>query len=450
MLDPRPYGGTGSVAVLGAGIAGLFAADRLSATGLHVNVIDRSDRCGGAHQSRNIGQYTFDLGSFFYEGGARIFQLAPEMREQCPKVLRIQRRISPGGAILHYPLNAREVLLQAPGALPLAVLDLVGSRLCVRRDGTLDTISRQRLGGTFFKTTGLEAYLTRFHHVPPREIDEEFFFRRMGHIERSTRVRAIVDAAFRSLSNREADSTTPRRPLHVRPQSGFEAMFAPIVARLKSRGVRFHFSEDLQRIRREGTIFHLRTNKGSHFAEAVVSTIPLDTTYQALFSESSGLVSLDMTTLFVSADWLDPRAGNVLFNFHGKGRWKRATIYSRVYPALANGREFFNVETTIAPGASHDPQSSFDDFRAHMTRLGLARDLVLEGHARLDHCYPLYSRGSKTALQAALDRVSAAGIVLAGRQGRFEYLPTSSGVIRRVEEELAAAGMLSAASELAA
>lgn len=447
MLDPRSYGGTGRVIVLGAGIAGLYAADRLNAAGLQVSVIDRSDRCGGAHQSRNIGEYTFDLGSIFYEGGARIFELGPEVRQQCPKVLRIQRRIAPDGAILHYPLNAREVLLQSPRALPRAVLDLVGSRFSVRRDGTLDAISRQRLGRTFFQTTGLEAYLTRFHHVPPREIDEEFFFHRMGHIERSTRVRPLLGAALHSLTTNGTAPGGVRRALHVRPPGGFDAIFAPIVARLRSRGVRFHLAEDLQRIRREGPAYHLRTNKGSHLAEAVISTIPLDTTHRALCGESSGLVSLDMTTLFVSAEWLDPRAGNVLFNFHAQGRWKRATIYSRIYPELAKGREFFNVEATIAPGDSHDPVASFDDFRAHVTRLGLARGLVLEGHAQLDHCYPLYSRGSKAALQRVLNVVSAAGIVLAGRQGRFEYLPTSSGVIRRVEEELATAGMLAVVPE---
>lgn len=450
MLDARAIGGTGSVTVLGAGVAGLFAAERLSAAGLRVSVIDHSDRCGGSHQSRNIGDYTFDLGSFFYEAGARIFQLAPGVRGQCPQVLRIQRRIAPDGAILHYPLYPREVLRQSPGTLPLAMLDLVASRLRVRRDGTLDAISRQRLGRTFFQNTGLESYLIRFHHVSPREIDEEFFFRRMSHIERSTRGRALAGAALRFLFTREAAAATPRRPLHVRPQCGFNAMFAPIVARLEARGVRFHLGEDLQRIRKDGSIYHLRTSKGLHFSEAVVSTIPLDATHRALFGESSGLVSLDMTTLFVSAEWLDARAGNVLFNFHAQGRWKRATIYSRIYPGPANRREFFNVEATIAPGTSHDPQSSFDDFRAHVTKLGLARGLVLEGHARLDHCYPLYSLGSKATLQAMLDRVSRTGIVLAGRQGRFEYLPTSSGVIRRVEEELAAAGIPAASPDLVA
>jgi protoporphyrinogen oxidase len=435
MLDPRPVGTAGTVVVLGAGVAGLFAADRLSAAGHRVAVIERSSRCGGNHRSRQIGDYTFDVGSIFYEDGARIFDLALGLREQCPLVTRVQRRISPEGTILHYPLEPREVLRPAHWGLSLALLDLAASRVGVRRDGTLYAISRKRLGGTFLATTGLEAYMTRFHHVSPRQIDEEFFFHRMAFIERSTRFGALLHAALRSL-NRPGAAKTVRPPLRVRPRSGFEALFGPIAERLMSRGVQFHFLEDLQSIARLAGTYHVRTSKALHIADAVVSTIPLDTVYRASFGEGSGLVSLDMTTLFVSAEWLDPRAGNVLFNFHRRGDWKRATIYSRIYPKAADGREFLSVEATIAPGARHDPRSSFADFRAHVEELGLARGLKLEGHERVADCYPLYSPGSSARLQSVLERVSATGVVLAGRQGRFEYLPTSSKVIRRVAEEL--------------
>lgn len=448
MLDPRPSGSVGTVIILGAGVAGLFAADRLSKAGLDVTVIERTDRCGGAHRSHGIGGYTFDLGSFFYEEGARIFELAPQLREICPKVLRIQRRIAPSGAILHYPLDPRDVLRQSPWQFPFALLDLAASRLGVRRNGTLEAISRKRLGRTFFATTGLEAYLTRFHHLPPNKVDEEFFFHRMAHIERSTSAKALIQAAMRSLTSRKPHAV-PQRALRVRPQSGFEAIFNPIAQRLQSRGVRFYLLENVQRIGQDGAIYHVRTDKGSYLADTIVSTIPLEAMHKAAFGKSSGLVSLGMTTLFISAEWLDPRAGNVLFNFHSQGAWKRATIYSRIYSGTTRGREFFTVEATIAPATAHDPQSSFEDFRAHVTRLGLARGLVLEGHDLVDDCYPLYSPGSCTRVQAVRDRVSAFGIVAAGRQGRFEYLPTSSGVIRRVEEELVAAGLL-AQTELAA
>lgn len=448
MLDPRPLGTSGTVVVLGAGIAGLFAADRLSASGYQVAVIERSDRCGGNHRSRQIGDYTFDVGSIFYEDGARIFELAPQLREQCPQVLRVQRRIAPDGVILHYPLEPREVFRTAHWHLPLALLDLAVSRFGARRDGTLYAISRQRLGRTFFETTGLEAYMTRFHHVSPREIDEEFFYRRMAFIERSTRPGALLRAALRSLTPQ--GPAIPRRPLRVRPRRGFDALFDAIAARLICRGVRFHFREDLESIGRQAGTYHVRTSGALHLADAVVSTIPLETVHRASFGESCGLVSLDMTTLFVSAEWLDPQAGNVLFNFHRRGNWKRATIYSRIYPGSGDGREFLSVEATIAPGAKHDPRTTYDDFCAHVAELGIARGLRLEGHERVADCYPHYSPGSKARLSAILDKVSATGIVVAGRQGRFEYLPTSSSVIRRVGEELDHAGLLTPAAELAA
>ncbi|MEJ2410720.1 MAG: hypothetical protein P8Y48_15795 [Novosphingobium sp.] len=167
-----------------------------------------------------------------------------------------------------------------------------------------------------------------------------------------------------------------------------------------------------------------------------MSTIPLDSLHRAMFGTASGLVSLDMTTLYLSAAKLAPGLGNVLYNFHHRGWWKRATIYSRIYPDPATDRAFLAVETTIPPGGRHDPQAVFEDFRRHMEELGLAGGLALEGHERTGNCYPLYTPGSDAHIRQVIRRISQTGVVPAGRQGRFEYLPTSSGVIRRVAEEL--------------
>ncbi|SFF86733.1 Protoporphyrinogen oxidase [Novosphingobium sp. CF614] len=455
---PAQRGGPGPgglVVVLGGGIAGLAAADRLSQAGWRVRIVEKDRRCGGVHRARQIGPYTFGVGSIFYEENARLFDLAPGLRNLCPTVMRVQRRIAPDGAILHYPLEPREFLRQSPLRLARSVVDLAWSRLWVRRDGTLDAIARQRLGGSFFESTGLASYISRFHHVSPREIDEVFFFRRMAYVERFTRIGALARSAARSLLSRAPVNQRTRRPLRVRPREGFEPIFERIERRLAASGVEFSLGDALLSLRREGGLFHLRTASGSCFAEAVVSTIPLDSLHQAMFGVGSGLVSLDMTTLFVSAAHLDRRLGNVLFNFHPRGQWKRATIYSRIYPDAAGrdggfDREFLAVETTIPPGGSHDPQRIFEDFRKHMTVLGLARDLTLEGHERVENCYPLYTPGSGAILEQALHRISRSGIILAGRQGRFEYLPTSSGVILRVMQELDAAGLFAAAPEMAA
>ncbi|MCJ2188613.1 FAD-dependent oxidoreductase [Novosphingobium beihaiensis] len=443
MLDPAPSRPNGLVVVLGGGIAGLAAASRLSQAGLRVLVIERERQGGGQHRGCDIGPYTFDAGSIFYERSAALFDLAPGLRDLCPAVTRVQRRITPGGAIRHYPFDPRELLARRVPDLLHAMADLAWSRLTVRRNGTLDAICRQRLGRHLFESTGLAAYIARFHHEPPGSVDESFFFHRMAYVARATQPAALARMALRAAAGQPAGARI-RPPLHVRPREGFAPLFARITAHLAGRGVQFRFGEELFALRREGRFFLLCTTAGTFHAEAVVSTIPLDTLHRALFATGSGLVSLDMTALFVSAARLSPQLGNVLYNFDGKGLWKRATIYSRIYPQEHESREFLTVEAMIPQDASPAPGAVFADFQRHMEGLRLADGLVLEGHAHAGNAYPLYTPGSGAVTGQILRRIERAGIVLAGRQGRFEYLPTSSSVIRRVAEELDSARLLSA------
>jgi len=424
------------VVILGAGIAGLGAAEKLSKAGLQTAVIEKSDRCGGAHNSVNIGPYTFDYGSIFYEENASIFDLAEGLRERCPAVLRRQRRIAPDGNLLHYPVEPRDMLRTPPLRLAASVTDLLLSRLFTRLDGTLQAILRKRLGQRFLVDTGLASYIAKLNHRPPDQIDESFFYKRMGFIDRFTRSGRLLRASTRSLFSRKAINAETRRALYIRPASGFDDLFGPIRQKLEAQGTSFHFGHDVVRIRSNDGQFVVTTSQGQFRARSLVNTLPLETAHRALFDQGTGLVAINMVTLFVSAASLSSQAGNVLFNFHGHSRWKRATIYSRLYPDQPTTREFFAVEVTLMEGESPDPQAAFADFCAHVTRLGIAQDLKLEGSAYQESAYPLYALDCDEKLDAALKRLAQAGVVTVGRQGRFEYLPTSSGVLRRVGEEL--------------
>lgn len=436
---PRKDNGA-EVVVLGAGIAGLSAADMLVRAGHKVIVVEQSDRCGGTHRSREIGPYTFDVGSIFYEENARIFDLAPGLKDICPPTDRIQRRITPEGEIRRYPIEPRDLLRWPKPKLLRGLADLAVSRVAVRRNGTLDAMCRIRLGATFYDGLGLKSYISRFNHVLPEEIDESFFFYRMGFIERMTRVRALARSSWRAMRKRPFNSG-PGAALYVRPAEGFGVLFDRVRASLEERGVRFAMSETLERIAPDGAGFAVTTSRGTRKAGVVVGTVPLDTLHRALFDRPAGLRSIDMLTLFVSAGSIAPEAGNLLFNFHHRGRWKRATIYSRIYPDHAAGREFFAAEVTLPPGHPVDPDAAFADLTEHMEALGVATDLVLEGHEHIRDCYPLYSCGSPQQTEEVLARVAKTGVVTVGRQGRFEYLPTSSGVIKRVAEELEVVGL---------
>ncbi len=436
MADGETPATARDVIVLGAGIGGLAAADHLNRAGYRVTVLERSNRCGGAHKSYNIGPYTFDVGSIFYEPRAQIFNMAQDLRALCPAVMRRQRRVAQDGRLLHYPVEPRDMLRSNPWRAALGVADMLSNQLVLQRDGTLETICRKRLGDTFFDNTGLRAYITRFHHAAPAEIDEQFYFQRMKFIEKATRLKSIMARGARSVFTKKAVNARMLKPLHIRPQSGFDTLFAPIQQRLEKAGVRFVFGQDVQRVSQTSEGFDIETDAGRHHTDSLVSTIPLTQLYRAMFGKYPALTLLDMTTLFVSAQRLDPQSGNVLFNFHNDGLWKRATVYSQLYPGADTDRAFMGVEVTIPHGGTHDPERTFADFRDHLTGLGIASDIKLEGSALVEGCYPFLAKGTDALLAAALKRISAAGVIVAGRQGRFEYLPTSSRVITRVGEEL--------------
>lgn len=424
--------------VLGGGIGGLFAAEQLADHGYSVTLIESAADCGGTHRSCNIGPYTFDAGSIFYEDQALIFQMAEALREQCPQVTRKQRRIARSGQMLHYPIAPREAFTASPWQLPANAASMVFSRLFARRDGTLAGILRSRIGERFLTRTGLRDYILRFNHLPPEQLDEEFFFKRMGFIDQLTQTGALMNFAMKTIRPRKGQGiAAPPRPLRVRPIEGFDRLFDPIIASLKSKGVEFRLGETIKAVEPAKTGgFTITTDQGQYACDSCVSTIPLDTIHRMMFKEPSGLTSLDMTTLFVSAATFSKAAGNVFFNFSPQGRWKRVTFYSRLYPDAPTDREFFNVEVTLEPGAAHDPEAAFADFKQHVMANGLADDLKLEGSTLVEQAYPLYLPGIDDRIEDVIARVSETGIIVAGRQGRFEYLPTSTGVIRQVRNVL--------------
>ncbi len=432
-----------AVIVLGAGIAGISAADRLARAGCAVTVIDASPRIGGAHRSTEIGPYTFDAGSIFYEEEAAIFSLLPSLRETCPAVRRVQRRIAPDGSLRHYPLEPRDLLAWPRARLARIAAEMATGRLRHRDDGTLRAAMNRRLGRALPAWTGLDHYAMRFNRMAPERIDAAFFVDRMAFVERRTRWRALAAWGW-GLARPPAPA--PRAPLRVRPAEGFDRVWTPMRAALEARGVRFALGRPVEAVTISDSGACVTAGGETFRAARAVGAMPIDALHRAATGTPSGLRALDLMTLFVSAGALHEGAGNVLFNFHAEGRWKRATVYSRLYPERRGARDFMAVEITLPPGAAPDPEAAFADTARHLGALGLAGDLRLEGVDVIESAYPLYELGFAATRDAAIARIVAAGVIPVGRQGRFDYLPTSSGVIRRTLSQLDRAGLPTPAS----
>lgn len=427
------------VLVLGGGIAGLGVARGLSARGHSVIVINAEREIGGTHRSRVFGPYTFDLGSIFYEEEALIFQVFPGLRDLCPRVMRLERRLSPKGEVLNHPIDPRDVQAWSLPRRAAALADLAWSRMIRRSDGSLEGICLHKLGRRVFEGTGLRNYLLRFNHTEPALIDEEFFYRRMVFLDRLAQPGRMLPILWRGLISQGA-AMAEGQALRVRPSEGFEALFDPVRRMLVASGVRFELGAPIRRIRREGGSYLVTTDRAEFRGCCVVSAMPLDTCHRAVFGKESGLKSLDILTLFVSAQSIPASFGTVIYNFHAQGRWKRATVYSRLYPGLGAGREFMSVELTLPHGGAADPEEAFADLSNHLGGLNLGvGDLRLEGYEVIKSAYPYNLTGQADAATPVLKSLEDFGIVAVGRQGRFEYLPTASGVLKRVNHELALA-----------
>lgn len=429
------------VVVLGAGPAGLAAAQMQAPTSRTL-VIDASPHCGGSHKSTLIDRRTFDSGSFFFENLHPWFEDNPPLRNMFVPAVRRQRRIDPRGVLRDYPFEPRELVDWPLRKQMSVVADYLSPKRAFAKPSTsAGDAARRVIGKTAFEFSGLARYVARLNELDSDEIDVSFFNARMGYLKEQTSPRHIAQLISRGLM-RKSIRRVPPTPLFVRPAAGFDVVYDVLRESLEAKGVSFALGQAVQTIDRVDGEFAIgMKNGGQHVhADRVISAMPLEQSYRAAFGKSSGLASRDLLTLFVTAprrsDNDRKRTGNVLFNFHGDGLWKRLTMHSDFYDPDAD-RSFFSVEITMRQGHPVESQEAFEDFYRHVTALGVFdSELRLEGHDLTKDAYPLLSTGSSEMRQQAVSELATAGLETVGRQGRFSYLPTSGQVIRSTRKRL--------------
>lgn len=336
---------------------------------------------------------------------------------------------------MHYPFDFNEIMSWPLRTRLKIARDIAGQRLFNNIPEDADAFSRRRIGQTAYEASGLKNYISRFHQEDPSRIDVMFASRRMNFLQKETSLRAITRALVRRMTGRST-LARPRRQLLVRPREGFEVMYDEIRRQLEERGVRFMLEAEVTKISRPTNRFQIETPTGVVTAAHVVSAMPLDSLHRTVFGEGTTLESLDLMTLFIRTADIPGFDGNVLFNFHDWGRWKRATIYSRIY-GRADDSDYFAVEITRRKSEAMDAQAAFDEFRQDVAGMGVfSDDLTLLGSDIIEDAYPLYHKGCATEVNEAMSRISDFGIVPVGRQGRFAYLPVSAGVISKTRSEL--------------
>jgi protoporphyrinogen oxidase len=406
-----------SVLVLGGGAAGVSAAHQAATAGLDVTLLEQAPQLGGLHRSQTVAGRVFDIGAFFFCDAHELLRTFPGARASFVTACTTPVRITPTGSYDTYPMSFRGYLRDhglVQSALDLA--QLVRGRVAPRRPATVPGFVESYLGRGMYRRSGLKTYIERLYGLPDGEIALEFAAQRLGALQELTATQMVR----RWIRRRRADHGEVVVSLARHPD-GFAVVYGAIARELEQLGVQLTTGVTPTRLQRRGRRFVLETDRGTHVADHVISTVPVRTALQLLRLPQEGQYeTMTLHSLFFRGRVVP--GGSVFYNFTPAGTWKRATVFSRLYGALP-AEDHFTVEVTSH--ASDGTAAHAEDFIQHATALGFVERPELVGHLVTPDAYPLFRRGQSAGRAEDRAQLTRAGIHLAGRQGRFEYLSSS-------------------------
>jgi protoporphyrinogen oxidase len=420
--------------VLGAGISGLVSAYLLADRGKKVLLLDDYAEPGGNHISREIGGMSFDIGCFFFHENSAFFRHFPQLLPLYQPAEAQVVKVRPDGEISCYPFDLKRDLLSLPLVRRVRIaLSLMRARLTVNPKGNALDFVTYSIGTEFGNASGLIPYLRRFYSAEPALIEGSFARKRMGWVARNATLKGVLQ----TLRRRSVDE---KHACFVRPKGGFHEIYSKVADMLREKGVVVQLAAAVQAIAQGGDgSMTVACASGSVCAAELFSTVPLATALRCCgLPVPSGLKSATLISLFYSFIGKRGFNGNVLYNFHDRGLWKRVTVHSDFYGDV-KGRAYFSVEFTV----TGEPLSldQYDrDFRADTASKRLFEgDLALEGTHVLDHAYPVYLQGATATADRAVADLAKFGVKSFGRQGGFDYQPTADVSASMAEKTVSAA-----------
>jgi protoporphyrinogen oxidase len=420
------------VVVLGAGPAGLGAADRLAASGRQVCVLEREAHVGGLGASFDVAGTRVDHGSHRLHPStpapimARLHQLLGDDLQRRPR----HGRIRMAGRFVAFPPEPVDLVRHLPPRLSIALArDLATSPFRRPHGRTFDATVRASLGPTM-AARFYAPYVEKLFGVPASQLSSELARRRVGAGSAAALLRRVM-------------RPDPERGVFYYPRRGYGQIPEVLAGAATSNGAEIRTGVEVVRVVAHDDHVDVHTAAGRSFtASTVWSTLPL-----ALFARLAGAPAyvLDAATrletrALVLVYLALPRAQWTPFDAHyfpeGDVRLSRCSE-PKNYRASAEDPGDLTVLCAEVPCAARDTVwSSTSEDLATMVRDALARsalptpapvEVVVR---RVTRAYPVYRVGYEDAFDV-VDRwaTSLPRVVSFGRQGLFAHDNTHHALV---------------------
>ncbi len=409
-----------SCIVLGAGIAGLTLADRLSSRGVQVTVLEKESEVGGLARGVHLDGSRVDLGPH-------------NVRAKWPEVLAYYRdllgddlldrtfrmKVLFRGQVLSYPVNPLEILKRLPpGEVLKSGIGFGLARLLPAGEvKTFEDWARSQYGGPLFESF-FGPLTEKIWAVPSKELD--------GRLAKD-RLPPLKLSRLFGLGRKARHAEDPLATAHYYPRLGVYQIAEKILERLRSRGVTLRLSAQVTAIRETPGEVVVDVDGRRLRAHTLASTIPVST-LSRLHGDLAGLETgrlkyrgLGFTFLSVPEDVR--LSGPFTFTADPEVAFNRVTDFSYCSrDCLAEGKNVLCLEYNVP----HPAQLALKGDKAVASLVALGWLDPLKIHERLDVnqsvVYPVYLKGHADQWGEAARRMAYLPRLLSlGRQGLFTH-----------------------------
>lgn len=422
------------VAILGAGPAGLSAADALLRAGIRVSVLDRTATPGGLGGTTRFegraGTYRFDFGGHrFITANRDLMRLVDDLLGDDLLVAERHSVIRNGGRVYDYPLSPGNLIRQAPPALLMrAMVDFASGRTGRAPQGEdFASWTRARFGPTLYETF-FAGYTRKLWGITPERLSGDWAEQRISLDGLGDVVRRLLPGAG---GTPRSYSRSYRYPRH-----GFGQLFERLAARTLREGGTIRGGVTVTGLVRAGNrIRAVETDQGPIACDAVISTLPLPLMQEMTGGGPSQLRfrGLRFLNFPVSGGDVSPWTWQYLSDPGILAT--RLQEPRRRSPEMAPpGMSSLMMEIPCDPGDTLwelPDDALFERIKPDLEHLGIdpARATGEMFSTRAAHAYPLMEMGYRAHRARAcahLDRLE--NLVQAGRQATFRYIFTDTAM----------------------